>query len=73
MIKRMILLVVIGCLLFSAKVAQAQKPFSDLIGQVNVQLVQTSETTNIPFITWGGDVATFLANGHSVKFSSDKD
>ncbi len=63
MIKRMIFLVVIGCLLFSAKVAQAQKPFSDLVGQVNVQPVQTSETTNIPFITWGGDVATFMANG----------
>ena len=63
MMKRIIFLVVTGCLLFTAQVAQAQKPFSDLVGQVNVQPVQTSETTNIPFITWGGDVATFMANG----------
>ena len=63
MIKRITFLVVIGCLLFTAQVARAQKPFSDLVGQVNVQPVQTSETTNIPFITWGGDVATFMANG----------
>ena len=37
--------------------------FSDYIGPVTVQPVQTTDVVKVPFIFWGGDVATFLANG----------
>lgn len=43
--------------------AHAQQKFSDLIGEVKVQPVAKSPTLQVPYITWGGDVATFLANG----------
>lgn len=61
--KRVIPLVALGCLLLPAQLGMAQKPFTELVGSVNVQPVQQGEFTNVPFITWGGDVATFLANG----------
>lgn len=37
--------------------------FRKLIGQVPVKPVQAGKTWNVPFITWGGDMATFYANG----------
>jgi len=43
--------------------AFGQKRFSDLVGPVKVQPVKQAAQTEVPFITWGGDVATFLANG----------
>ena len=43
--------------------ANAQDPFSKLVGPVNVKAVTKSGTIDVPFITWGGDVATFHANG----------
>ena len=61
--KRVIRLIALGCLLLPAQLGMAQKPFTELVGSVNVRPVKKSEFTNVPFITWGGDVATFLANG----------
>ncbi len=43
--------------------AQAQESFQQLVGNVAVQPVAKSESIQVPYITWGGDVATFLANG----------
>ena len=43
--------------------ASAQKLFSDLLGSTSIQPVADSKTVTMPFITWGGDVATFMANG----------
>ena len=43
--------------------AHAQDPFSQLVGSVRVGAVKQKSSVEIPFITWGGDVATFLANG----------
>lgn len=40
-----------------------QQKFSSLIGEVKVQPVTSSGPIQVPYITWGGDVATFLANG----------
>lgn len=40
-----------------------QQKFSELIGNVKVQPVSGSGPLQVPYITWGGDVATFLANG----------
>lgn len=42
---------------------QAQELFSDLVGPVGVQPVSKSTTISVPYILWGGDIATFLANG----------
>ncbi len=41
----------------------AQEPFAKLLGPVEVGTVVDSSVVEIPYITWGGDVATFLANG----------
>ncbi len=37
--------------------------FSSLLNNTRVGALQTSGAIKIPFITWGGDVATFYANG----------
>ncbi len=61
--KRLIPVVALGLLLTPVHVLLAQQPFSQIVGPVSVKGVQDGATKNIPFITWGGDVATFLANG----------
>lgn len=51
-------------LMLSATAAQAQQPFSKLVGNTAVAPVtEPGGVTKVPFITWGGDVATFHANG----------
>ncbi len=44
-------------------ISQAQQKFSELVGNVPVKPVAKSDTVVVPYITWGGDVATFHANG----------
>lgn len=51
------------CLALSGVAAKSQESFRQLVGNVRVQPVAASESIQIPYITWGGDVATFLANG----------
>jgi ABC-type nitrate/sulfonate/bicarbonate transport system substrate-binding protein len=46
-----------------SSVASAQESFSKLVGPLQVGSVQDQSTLQVPYITWGGDVATFLANG----------
>ncbi|MFH5804792.1 hypothetical protein [Alienimonas sp. DA493] len=41
--------------------------FADLVGDAPVKPVADGEAINVPFITWGGDVATFEANGGGLK------
>src|SRR5688500_8758564 len=43
----------------------AQEPFADLVGPVKVGAVKwkPGDPLEVPYITWGGDVATFHANG----------
>jgi len=40
----------------------AQENFATLVGKVPTGAVQAG-TVQVPYLTWGGDVATFLANG----------
>ncbi|MEN0110210.1 MAG: hypothetical protein AAF805_05765 [Planctomycetota bacterium] len=47
--------------------AEAQQKFSELTGRVAVGSVRSGGTVRVPFITWGGDAATFLANGGGAK------
>ena len=51
-----------------ALIANAQEPFSQLVGPVQVGNVESgpnkaSKTVQVPYILWGGDIATFVANG----------
>jgi outer membrane protein OmpA-like peptidoglycan-associated protein/ABC-type nitrate/sulfonate/bicarbonate transport system substrate-binding protein len=41
----------------------AQQSFRDLVGPVTVGEVKESRTYSLPFLTWGGDIPTFFANG----------
>ncbi len=43
--------------------AVAQESFRSLVGNVAVKPVSDTQPVQVPYITWGGDVATFLANG----------
>jgi ABC-type nitrate/sulfonate/bicarbonate transport system substrate-binding protein/outer membrane protein OmpA-like peptidoglycan-associated protein len=43
--------------------AAAQEKFSKLVGPVKVGDVKSTDTYEVPFLTWGGDVAAFHANG----------
>ncbi len=55
--------VMLCSLLFHLTEGYAQDRFSSLVGAVQVGAVQQSGALEVPFITWGGDVATFHANG----------
>lgn len=39
------------------------KTFESQLGDVKIGTVDTTGAIQVPFITWGGDVATFVANG----------
>jgi hypothetical protein len=41
----------------------AQETFRDLVGNVKVGPSRDITQVQVPFIVWGGDVATFYANG----------
>ena len=58
-----ILLAWIITLSLAAVDLRAQQPFSELIGDVKVGEVAAGDVLEVPFILWGGDVATFHANG----------
>lgn len=60
--RKLACLVAVVCAMTCA-VSQAQESFQQLVGNVAVKPVAESELVQVPYITWGGDVATFLANG----------
>jgi ABC-type nitrate/sulfonate/bicarbonate transport system substrate-binding protein len=39
------------------------EPFSKLVGDTKVGKVEATDPTPLPYLTWGGDVATFHGNG----------
>ena len=41
--------------------------FAELVGDAPVKPVREGGPLNVPFITWGGDVATFQANGGGLE------
>jgi len=57
------LLLCLGLALVWAGPASAEQPFKSLVGDVAVAPVTQTGPLTVPFITWGGDVATFYANG----------
>jgi ABC-type nitrate/sulfonate/bicarbonate transport system substrate-binding protein/outer membrane protein OmpA-like peptidoglycan-associated protein len=56
-------LLMLAMVVIAASPAGAQEKFSQLVGSVAVKPVQKTDVLQVPFITWGGDVATFYANG----------
>jgi ABC-type nitrate/sulfonate/bicarbonate transport system substrate-binding protein/outer membrane protein OmpA-like peptidoglycan-associated protein len=46
-----------------SSIAAAQESFSKLVGPVTVAPVKSTAPLEVPYITWGGDVPTFHANG----------
>ena len=40
-----------------------QQRFTDLVGPVAIGKVTQKDPINVPYITWGGDMVTFYANG----------
>src|SRR5437660_3140640 len=56
-------LAAVAALCLAASPLAAQEKFSKLVGNVKVGDVAKSDTLEAPFLTWGGDVATFHANG----------
>lgn len=52
------------CVFSLASQAWAQQSFQELVGNVPVKPVAKSGVVQVPYITWGGDVATFNANGN---------
>lgn len=42
---------------------RAEQSFKSLVGNVKTGNVSNSKTISVPYITWGGDMATFYANG----------
>jgi hypothetical protein len=55
--------IVVVCVGMFVSGASAQQRFSELVGPLTAKPVQKTAELQVPFITWGGDVATFLANG----------
>lgn len=53
----------IAVLLLAMSPVGAQQKFSQTVGNVSASPVRNTDPVEIPFITWGGDVATFYANG----------
>ena len=54
-----------GAVLFLLATAPAwgQQKFSQTLGNASISPVSATDPLEVPFITWGGDVATFHANG----------
>lgn len=50
-------------LAFLPILALGQQRFSELVGNVRVGTVASGQALQVPYITWGGDMATFYANG----------
>lgn len=57
-----VFLLVLTCIAILPLIAGAQS-FKSLVGDVPVGNVTATSPLEIPFITWGGDMATFYANG----------
>ena len=50
-------------LMFSSSAPAQEKRFLDLVGPGPVGPTPSADNIQVPYITWGGDMATFYANG----------
>ena len=61
--RRMEVLSAVLVFLGAAAYANAEQPFAQLVGPVEVRPVGKPTQVSMPFILWGGDFSTFYANG----------
>src|SRR5688572_24676580 len=63
-VRRAVMLALCGILVAAAgSTVRGEAPFAETVGAVTVGKVKETGPLEVPFITWGGDVATFHANG----------
>jgi outer membrane protein OmpA-like peptidoglycan-associated protein len=55
--------VLILCMVMITTAVMAEERFVDSVGRVSMGSVKSTDPIQVPFITWGGDMATFYANG----------
>ena len=55
--------VMLATVLLPATALAQGRSFSELVGPGNVAPVTSAAPLQVPYITWGGDMATFFANG----------
>lgn len=60
-------LALVGLLLCCVAVQAQEKSVLEQLGNVQVKAVEASKPTKVPYITWGGDLAAFQANGTSLR------
>jgi ABC-type nitrate/sulfonate/bicarbonate transport system substrate-binding protein len=53
----------LAAILLASTVSAQQRSFESLLGSAPVGEVSQNPEVQVPYITWGGDVATFVANG----------
>lgn len=56
----------VGCMFtcgLSTNSVMGQENFADLVGFTTAEPMKPKEAIEVPFLTWGGDAATFHANG----------
>lgn len=62
-LKRCMLLAIVAGVVSFQSASFAEEKFSEVVGVSEVEAVKEKEFVEVPFLTWGGDVATFHANG----------
>jgi ABC-type nitrate/sulfonate/bicarbonate transport system substrate-binding protein len=60
-----------ACVLGLSSLYAAEEPFAKKVGDFKVGDVKPADAYDLPFLTWGGDVATFIANGGDKLTKSD--
>jgi ABC-type nitrate/sulfonate/bicarbonate transport system substrate-binding protein len=61
--KRIKILPIIAFCLLIGMSGYTEERFTDLVGQVPISAVTQTKPLMVPYITWGGDMVTFYANG----------
>lgn len=57
------ILIVLCLMMVTTTSITAEERFADSVGRVSIGTVKSTSPLQVPFITWGGDIATFYANG----------
>lgn len=65
--KRIALVFCLMLSLSSVAMAQTGELFSKTVGAVTPKAVSTAKPVKVPYLTWGGDVPAFAANGLSLR------
>ena len=56
-------ILIVLCMVMVTTSIMAEERFADSVGRVTIRKTKSTSPLQVPFITWGGDMATFYANG----------